>query len=129
MVVGYIHAVVKGGFSLFGVYLRCGQGLACDNSCTLSKLERAIAVCQGEWCATGDYDNAPEDLYEFAAAVGGVILKAPYPTCCAGGSESFIDFFIVSEGLASKVSGYWMDDHASMSPHRPWGLLFGGKER
>ena len=39
--------------------------------------------------------------------------------------ETYIDFFIVSEGLATRVMGFGMDEVDGMYPHRPWGILLG----
>ena len=97
------------------------------NVVTLSRLERAVLLSEGEYCIAGDFNDGIEDLEPFAASIEGVILRAPKPTCRAGGGETFIDFFIVSEGLATRVMGYWMDEEDGMYPRRPWGILFGGK--
>ena len=51
----------------------------------------------------GDWNNDKEDLLSFAEAVGGVIVAPPIPTCKSGLSESIIDFFIVSRGMATKI--------------------------
>ena len=65
-------------------------------------------------------------MEEFAGLVGGVILKPPHPSCFMGSSTTYIDFFILSPGIASKVKGYFMGNRFDAKPHRCWGLLLGG---
>ena len=60
LVAGYLHAVIPGGFNLFGIYLRVGGGIVVDNAHTLSCLERAIKRSQGEWLVGGDWNNDRE---------------------------------------------------------------------
>ena len=57
------------------------------------------------------------------------MVTPPIPTCKAGLSESIIDYFIVSLGLITKIQGFWFEAEDEVSPHRPWGLLLGGKTR
>ena len=71
LVACYVHGVCKGGFSQFWVYLRCGQGVGCENVVTLSKLERAVLLSEGEYCIAGDFNNGPEDLEPFVASIDG----------------------------------------------------------
>ena len=47
VVAGYLHAVVPGGFNMFGIYLRVRGGIVVDNAHTLSCLERAITKESG----------------------------------------------------------------------------------
>ena len=106
LVAGYLHAVIPGGFNIFGIYLRVGGGIVVDNAHTLSCLERAITRSHGEWLAGGDWNNDKESLLSFAEVVGGVIVAPPIPTCKAGLSESIIDYFIVSLGMGTKIQGF-----------------------
>ena len=85
-----------------------------------------MLLSEGEYCIAGDFNNGPEDLEPFVASIEGVILIAPKPTCRAGGGETFIDFFIVSEGLATRVMGYWMDEEDGMYPPQTMGGYYLG---
>ena len=77
--------------------------MAGENAAVLDVLAGRLRCLEYLWILGGDWNNAPEDLVEWARTVGGVVVAAPEATCLASEAGSRIDFFMVSAALAPFV--------------------------
>jgi len=119
LAVGHVWACARGGIKFGSVYLRDGEGLSAANIAILGEVQRQIECCKGPWVFGGDWNMPPEDLVEWANAVGGVIVATEAPTCCSksAGSFSKIDFFIVKAELVRVVEEPAVKEEFGIKPH------------
>ena len=117
-VVKHAGMICKGGIHIVSVYFHTVIGLHHQKNLDMMQAIGAVlATLKGPWVICADWQGTPEDLEQtgWMKMIGGVIVAPEMATC----HKRTIDFFVISEGLASSSRGAVTVGDALCKPHKP----------
>ena len=97
----------------------------------LELLAKEIAATRLPFILGGDWNVAPEVLQRtgFATRLRAVIASPAQATYVAGGAESVLDYFVISENLQPAIRDVRVVEGTGVRKHRPVELVLSGKAR
>ncbi len=125
----WIQAVVPCGFMAVSAYFFHSEGGTYRNVKVLCHALRVGRASRCPWVIAADCQQSPKEFLSWAGGAitkaGGTLVAAGEPTHYASvGEAREIDYFVISDALASYVDGARVVYEAAANPHRAVALRF-----
>ena len=123
--------VLTDGILVASIYAYTGEGAADANRELLELVARELAAYRLPFVIGGDWNMSPRALAEtgMPARLRAAVVHPTEATYCAGGAETTIDFFLVSEEVRPAVLSIEVIGGTEVRKRKPVRLVLSGRPR